>query len=50
MGNFFLLNPDFFFWRQRASTKGSARIFLGGGFYNLFFFPTFFLIQKVGAK
>jgi hypothetical protein len=29
--NFLLLNPDFFFWRQRASAKGSARAFFGGG-------------------
>jgi hypothetical protein len=29
-------------WRQRASTKGSAYAFFGGGFYDLFFFPLFF--------
>jgi hypothetical protein len=30
MTNFLLLNPDFFFGRQRASTKGCARaLFLG---------------------
>jgi hypothetical protein len=41
LGKFLLLNPDFSFWRQRASIKGRARDFFWGDFYGLF--PTFFL-------
>jgi hypothetical protein len=40
LGKFLLLNPDFFF-------LASASVpFLGGGAYDLFFFPNFFFISE----
>jgi hypothetical protein len=49
LGKFFLLNPDFFFWRQRASTKGSARDFFRGVVF-MTFFSTFFYDNPRGVK
>jgi hypothetical protein len=46
LGNFLLLDPDFFFWRQRASAKGSVRAFFGGWCSWPFFFQLFFLISE----
>jgi hypothetical protein len=38
-----LPNPDFVFWRQRASTKKAVPVpYFWGGFYDLFFSNFFF--------
>jgi hypothetical protein len=42
MTSFILLSPNFFFLRQRSSTKGSARALFFGLFLWPFFFKIFF--------
>jgi hypothetical protein len=50
MANFLLLNPDFFFLRQRASAKGCARaLFLGVVFMIFFFFNFFFNLRGISV-
>ena len=46
LGNFLLLNPDFFFGASEPAQKAVLVPFFWGGVYDLFFLPTFFLISE----
>jgi hypothetical protein len=50
LGSFLLLNPDFFFWCQRASAKGSARAFFGVVFMTFFFSKLFFDLRRISVR